>query len=231
MNRNAFRASLLFVSLCLVVGPAPANNQWTPIGPAPINGPFKGGVSGRASVIAVNPNNFQQVWLGTAAGGVWYSPIGGQRWQPLSDHEESLAVGALAVADCDSSGCATVYVGTGENAIRRDTYYGAGLLVGTRTDLVPLTYDWDLRDGSASGYDFRGGSIVDVVLLPGTSGESTTLWIALSSGSTVSTTEATVTAPEPVGGYGIYKSNDQGATWNKLTVAGSDGAVLKSLTN
>lgn len=229
MQRTVFRTLLFLVTLCLVAVPAGANSQWTPIGPAPINGPFKGGVSGRASVIAVNPHDFQQVWLGTAAGGVWYSPNGGQGWQPLSDNEESLAVGALQVADCDSSGCATLYVGTGENAIRRDTYYGAGLLVGTRTDLDPLTYHWDLRDGTASAYDFRGGSIVDIVLLPGTSGETTTLWIALSSGATVSTTEATVTAPEPVGGYGIYQSDDQGATWNKLTVAGADGALPTSL--
>ncbi len=229
MNRNVARTLLLLVTLCLVAVPAGANGQWTPIGPAPINGPFKGGVSGRASAIAVNPHDFQQVWLGTAAGGVWYSPNGGQGWQPLSDNEESLAVGALAVADCDSSGCATLYVGTGENAIRRDTYYGAGLLVGTRVGLDPLTYSWALRDGSSSGYDFHGGSIVDIVLLPGTSGATTTLWIALSSGSTVSTTEATVTAPEPVGGYGIYKSTDQGATWSKLTVLQAGDALPTSL--
>jgi hypothetical protein len=229
MDRPIARTLFILVVLHLVAVPAVANGQWTPIGPAPINGPFAGGVSGRASVIAVNPQDFQQVWLGTAAGGVWYSPNGGKGWQPLSDHVESLAVGALAVADCDSSGCATIYVGTGENAIRRDTYYGAGLLVGTRVGLDPLTYSWVPRDGSSSGYDFHGGSIVDIVLLPGTSGATTTLWIALSSGSTVSTTEATVTAPEPVGGYGIYKSNNQGATWDKLTVAGSNGALPTSL--
>src|SRR5262245_29452496 len=42
--------------------------NWFPIGPAPINGFFGGGVSGRASAIAVNEFNADDVWLGTAAG-------------------------------------------------------------------------------------------------------------------------------------------------------------------
>src|SRR5262249_49320162 len=39
-----------------------------------------------------------------------------------------------------------------------------------------------------------------------------------------SATESTVTAPPPPQGYGIFKSEDKGSTWTKLTVAGTDGA-------
>ena len=57
-----------------------SGTEWTPIGPAPIGGFFKGGVSGRATAIAVNPFNGAQVWLGTAQGGVWYSPDAAGRY-------------------------------------------------------------------------------------------------------------------------------------------------------
>ncbi len=121
MHRTVAETLLIAALLAVAPGAVRAQtSQWYPIGPAPINGLFSGGVSGRASAIAVNPDNGQQVWLGTAAGGVWFSANGGQTWKPLSDKVESLAVGAIQLADCDVDGCATVYVGTGENAIRRD---------------------------------------------------------------------------------------------------------------
>lgn len=197
--------------------------NWFPIGPAPIQGFFPGGVTGRASAIAVNPENPDDIWLGTAAGGVWHSTDGGQNWTPMSDREEALAIGALALANCTSEGCDRIYAGTGENAIRRDTYYGSGLLIGGVTGGEFSRFEWTLRDGSPD-FDFRGGSINNVVLDPTTSGASTRLYITLSSGVTVSATEATVTAPEPSpGGYGIYQSENDGSTWIKLTIAGAEG--------
>jgi len=167
MNRSLAGGLCLAMLLCIPYGEPQALTQWNPIGPAPINGLFSGGVSGRASAIAVNPQNGQQVWLGTAAGGVWFTPDGGQSWQPLSDKVPSLAVGSIRLDDCDAAGCATLYVGTGENAIRRDTYHGAGLLIGTRINSDPLTYFWLLRDGSPN-FDFQGGSIVDIAVHPAT---------------------------------------------------------------
>jgi hypothetical protein len=95
-----------------------------------LSGGVRMDVSGRATVIAVNPSNPDDVWLGTANGGVWHSTTGGAQWAAMSDNEESLAIGAIALAGCKATGCSTIYAGTGENAIRRDTYYGAGLLIG-----------------------------------------------------------------------------------------------------
>ncbi|HXU33984.1 MAG TPA: hypothetical protein VN851_25710, partial [Thermoanaerobaculia bacterium] len=193
---------------------------WFPIGPAPIDGAFAGGVSGRASAIAVNPANPDEIWLGTAAGGVWHTLDSGANWEPESDREDALAIGAIALDGCTPSGCATIYAGTGENAIRRDTYYGVGLLIGVRSEFSTIA--WTLRTGTP--FDFRLGSINDVVLDPDTSGASKRIFVTLSSGVTVAAPESTVTAPAPRSGYGIFRSEDNGATWAPVLVLGSNGA-------
>ena len=203
--------------------------NWFPIGPADIsNGQTYGGgrvnVSGRATAIAVNPMNPNDVWLGTATGGVWHSTNAGVNWLPMSDNEASLAIGALALDSCTVQGCNVVYAGTGENAIRRDTYYGMGLLIGE-----PPTGEfgsfWTLR-GAA---EFRFASIHNVVLDPGTSGNTKVIYLTVSSGQTASATESTVTAPPPPGGYGIYKSPNKGTAWTKLNVPGTNGSLPSDL--
>ncbi len=213
------------VLLALPAAPASAaieGTTWFPIGPAPIDGFFAGGVSGRATAIAVNPDNPDEIWLGTAAGGVWHSLDGGANWEPESDREDSLAIGAIVPDGCTAAGCSVIYAGTGENAIRRDTYYGAGLLIGEESGGEFSTFSWTQRTGSP--FDFRFGSINDVVLDPDTSGATKRIFVTLSSGVTVGAPESTVTAPAPPGGYGIYRSDDKGATWEKLTVNGSNDA-------
>lgn len=217
--------------VCLAIAVAAAlpalaqieGTNWFPIGPAPISGFFAGGATGRASAIAVNPMNRDDVWVGTAAGGVWHSLDAGLNWEPESDREDALAVGAIALDECTADGCAAIYVGTGENAIRRDTYYGAGLLIGGVTGGEFPVFAWVQRTGAPVA-DFRFASINDVVLDPSTSGATKRIFVTLSSGVTVAAPESTITAPAPPGGHGIYRSNDRGATWAKLTVAGSDGA-------
>lgn len=198
-------------------------DSWFPIGPAPIDGFFAGGATGRASAIAVNPQNPDEVYLGTAAGGVWRTRDGGTNWKPVTDKQAALAIGSIALAGCSPVGCTRIYAGTGENAIRRDTYYGAGLLVGVWSGGEFPSLNWTLRKGDP--FDFTRGSIVDVVVDPTTSGSTTRVFVALSRGVTVSATEATVIAPAPAsGGSGLYKSEDNGVTWQKLVVAGSAGA-------
>lgn len=53
--------------------------NWFPIGPADISngqtyGDSRVNVSGRATVIAVNPNNANELWVGTASGGSGIPP-------------------------------------------------------------------------------------------------------------------------------------------------------------
>jgi uncharacterized repeat protein (TIGR01451 family) len=187
--------------------------KWSSIGPEKDCCFFQGGETGRATAIAANPQNRDDIWVGTAGGGVWHFVSG--KWYPMSDNQASLAIGSLALAGCSSSGCSKIYAGTGENAIRRDTYYGAGLLEGT---ISGNSVAWTLHKGQAGppAFDFTHGSIYNVVLDPTTSGASQVLYITLSSGVTASATESTVTAGPPLGGWGIYKSSNDGNDWIKL---------------
>jgi len=221
---------VVLLLVCLAPGRVRAQSpisgiNWFPIGPADLsNGQTYGdgrvNVSGRASVIAVNPSNPNDVWLGTATGGVWHSVNGGVNWLPMSDNEASLSIGALALDGCNVNACATIYAGTGENSIRRDTYYGMGLLVGETSGGEFPAFGWTLKGGNL----FKFASINNVVLDPTTSGASKRIYVSLSSGVTASATESTVTAPPPPNGYGIYKSNDKGSSWTKLSIPGADGS-------
>ena len=85
-------------------------------------------VSGRVTGIAIDPTAPDTIYLGTAQGGVWKSTNNGVTWEPKTDNEVSLAVGALAL---DSNSSQTVYVGTGEGNFSGDSYYGLGILKST----------------------------------------------------------------------------------------------------
>src|ERR1700720_4741870 len=89
--------------------------QWRQIGP------FRGG---RALAIEGVPGEPDTYYFGAVAGGVWKTTDGGQNWAPLFDKEDISSIGAIAVAPSDHN---TIYVGTGEAAIRGNTTYGTGV--------------------------------------------------------------------------------------------------------
>src|SRR6516225_7367037 len=84
---------------------------WTPIGPSPMseNG---GQDNGLVTAIAVNPNNTNILYLGTAQGGVWRSRDGGLNWTPLFDKQPALGIGEPAGIAIDPNDTNTIYVGT-----------------------------------------------------------------------------------------------------------------------
>ncbi len=221
-------ATLLLTARSLPAASTIIGTTWFPVGPAPVTqgqayGPGYGGiraeVAGRTTAVAIDPQNPQVIYLGTANGGVWSTTDGGQHWRPRSDGEESLAIGALVLDNCTATDCATIYAGTGENGIRRDTYRGAGLLIGTTSGEIP-SFSWALSGAPI----FRNGSINNIVLDP-----AKRIFVTLSSGETASASESTVTAPAPSQGYGIFRSPAGGGSWTKLTVAGSNNAKPSSL--
>ncbi len=221
--------------------PPSVDGTWFPLGPTPLaDGPTYAKAifnvdanvpsAGRATVIASNPFDPREVWLGTATGGLWHTknaqstdptwvPVDGLQFPdtlpgpggaPVATGAMAMSIGAIAVDGCSSFGCSRVWIGTGESGVRRDTYYGAGIFLLTPTSLTQVA-------------DLRYGSVVRFALPPHAAGSTVdTLYAAVSNGVTAPGTEATVTAPAPADGYGIYKIKDGGATVVKLPIPGVD---------
>jgi precorrin-6B methylase 2 len=92
-------------------GPEPILNASSVITP---NNPATGAVQ----TVAVNPNNAQQIYVGSVNGGVWRSNNadpnnpGAVTWTPLTNQQLSLAIGTIEFGRLDNSGN-TIYAGTG----------------------------------------------------------------------------------------------------------------------
>ena len=161
--------SLVNGSLTTPIGPDAA--AWTPIGPTTIsNGqPLSGGntsVSGRVTAIVVDPTNANNVYLGTAQGGVWRSLDGGTTWLSIFDNAKSLAIGALTLAPSDPT---ILYVGTGEFNGCGDCFFGVGLYridnVNTSPTLVgPINPSQTI--GNLTYNVFNGRGITKIVVDP-----------------------------------------------------------------
>jgi hypothetical protein len=211
--------------------------SWFPLGPTPVmNGPTYGGpsvaASGRATIIAPNPASPSEVWLGTATGGLWHTvnaQTSDPEWVPIDGLQfpdslpgpnggnvtpgaMAMSVGSVTVDGCSATGsCTRVWIGTGEDGIRRETFYGSGLFL-----LTPFVEGPTV----AQVVDFRFGSVVRVALPPHGAGTTTdTVYVAVSSGETAPGSEETVTAPAPAGGYGVYMTSDA-TSFTKLPIPG-----------
>jgi hypothetical protein len=131
--------------------PAAANvsgGAWISLGPMALPSDASGiglqdygWVSGRATAVAIDPNDASgnTVYAGGAYGGVWKSVNAGSAspnpatvaWTPITDNQATLAIGAIAIQPQLSNPDPTksiVLVGTGETDGSGDSYYGLGIL-------------------------------------------------------------------------------------------------------
>ena len=202
-------------------------DRWFVLGPTGINSINNGLVSGRVTSLAIDPRDPSTVYAAAAGGGVWKSTNRGARWTPISDHLASLASGAVAVDPFTGE----LWYGTGELNFCRDCYYGAGVyrssdggsnwtrvnpegFLSTPTSVIAF-------DPKISGTLFIG--------------RATALWKSADSGQTwKAVLQGVVTdfvfhpldssiAYAAAGNYtgspdnGIYRTNDGGQTWTRLT--------------
>ena len=93
--------------------------QWREVGP------FRGG---RAIAVAGVPGQPETFYFGAAAGGVWKTGDAGETWSPIFDGQPISSIGAIAVAPSSPD---TIYVGTGEGALRGNISYGNGVYKST----------------------------------------------------------------------------------------------------
>ncbi len=104
------------------------NITWVSLGPTPGYYFAYGNIASRIVTGTYHPTNPNIIYVGPANGGVWKSNDGGVNWQPLTDTQPSLAMGAIVV---DPANPNIVYAGTGEATYSGASYYGRGLLKST----------------------------------------------------------------------------------------------------
>lgn len=171
--------------------------RWVSIGPAPIaNGDTTPAapVSGRIADVAVDPSNSSHWYIAAAQGGVWETRDAGSTWNPLTDDQPSLAMGALALAPSNPK---IIYAGTGEGVCSGDAYAGLGLLKSINGGT-----NWALLGAST----FAQASFRDIRVNPS---NSNILLVATVRGFAGVSGSSLPSAP-PVG---IYKSTDGGTNW------------------
>ena len=102
-------------------------------------GPLRGGRTRAACGVPSQPNVF---YMAQVNGGVWKSEDYGRTWNPISDHESTQSIGAIAVAPSDPN---VIYVASGEGLHRPDLSVGNGIY--KSTDAGKTWTHLGLRDG------------------------------------------------------------------------------------
>ncbi len=222
-NRKMVSASGTFVehAAALRTTISPALQFWTPLGPQPTaNTALYGNVSGRVTALAVDPCDAtgNTVYSGGADGGVWvsFNALSGNpvMWQPLTDNEPSLAIGALALAPkpCQVfNGHAQsnlILAGTGESNYALDNLYGAGVLRSSNGGQT-WTQDSTFTSSASQGPGASGPYIAALAVQPH---ETNPVVLAAVQGTDYS-----------AGGSlrsGMWRSTDGGNTWNRVQPGG-----------
>lgn len=225
------------------------SNAWRQIGPAPVDSsPLtgfslpKGAYTGRINAIAVDTNTSGSstvAYIGAANGGVWKTINNGTTWTPLTDTQNILSIGALAI---DPNNHQVIYAGTGDP--RSPTRLGEGILKSINGGAT-----WALLGTSTfAGTTVPGATpypyttyITKIIVNPRNSHQ---IFVGTSIGLFVSTNDgsnwAQLTSGLPTGSvvvddldidrnanpirlyaairaYGLYRSVDGGTTWSRLT--------------
>ncbi len=100
--------------------------NWQLIGPVQ-DIPASGGGMGRVTCISFKPNNTNEVWIGTPAGGLWKSFDGGNTWENTTT--DNLPVIGISDIVFNHQNANTVYIATGDYTAG-DTY-SVGILKST----------------------------------------------------------------------------------------------------
>ncbi len=151
-------------------------------------------MGGRIADIVIHPERRSTWYVAVGSGGVWKTANAGATWTPVFDDQPSYSIGTLAL---DPTSPEVVWVGTGENVSGRHVGWGDGV--------------YRSRDGGGSwekmgldGSDHIGRILVDP-----------------RDGDTV-----LVAAEGPLwsggGERGVYRTEDGGASWNRVLDLGPD---------
>src|SRR5690606_4984383 len=81
---------------------------WTSLG-ACFDGSTR--IGGRVVCMAIDPNNTNNLWVGSASGGIWKSVNAGSSWSPVTTNLPVLGVSSIIINPSNSQ---EIYAGTGE---------------------------------------------------------------------------------------------------------------------
>lgn len=127
-------------------------------------------------------------YFGGVAGGVWKTDDAGASWTPIFDKEPIASIGAIAVAPSDPN---VIYVGSGEAALRENISFGDGVY--KSTDAGKTWKHIGLADTRHIGRIIVDPQNPDLVLVA-----------------------AVGHAYGPNEERGVFRSEDGGATWQKV---------------
>lgn len=179
-------------------------------------------VSGRILSLAIDPNNENTAYVGSASGGVWKTSDQGKNWVSLTDRLASMHIGALAI---DPQNASIIYAGTGETYMPGDDWAYMGVYVsrdaGANWTLLSSTQQLPLTAVSSIAIDPKNSSRI---MISGNMG----VYLSTDAGATwkktlegfveelmVSTADSnTVFATGSQ--TSLWRSKDGGNTWTKL---------------
>ncbi|NIM02434.1 MAG: hypothetical protein GTN89_12180 [Acidobacteria bacterium] len=153
------KAALQQQSALRTEGMAETLNPWAPKGPTPSNfgGWAFGTVSGRATALAADWAG-GILYFGSAAGGLWRSDNDGLTWTQLFEDVGTMAVAAIELDPADPN---VIWVGTGDNVVSCESYFGLGLYRSTDGGVT-----WEERNGSGSNTLENLASFANVIVDP-----------------------------------------------------------------
>jgi photosystem II stability/assembly factor-like uncharacterized protein len=153
---------------------------------------------GRVNAVSGVTDQPDTFYFGSVGGGVWKSLNSGRTWTPIFDANNVASIGAIAVSTANPN---TLYVGTGEPDMRDSIAYGDGVY--KSTDAGKTWKHLGLENTKQIGR---------IIVDPKT---ANTVFVAAL---------GNAYAPNP--DRGVYRSQDGGATWQKVLFKNEDvGAI------
>jgi photosystem II stability/assembly factor-like uncharacterized protein len=199
--------------------------------------------AGRVTCVAGIPGKPAIYYFGTPGGGVWKTTDGGRVWRPIFDDAHVASIGALALAPSDPN---VIYVGTGEetagnggykstdggntwtDAGLKDTRYITAILVDPRDPNIVIASArdyWVAGPGRGIFKTTDGGktwnkvffkddktSVVDIVASP----DNPHILFAATYNLVIDPNQRRALGSDSQ----IFKSTDEGSTWQQLSGAG-----------